>query len=37
MTRKTEHLKTHFLWAREHFSLLEENPEFQKIVKWVNS
>ncbi|WP_061250517.1 WG repeat-containing protein [Leptospira noguchii] len=37
LLKKTEHLKTHFLWAREHFSLLEENPEFQKIVQWVNS
>lgn len=35
--KKTEYLKTHFLWAREYLTSLEENSEFQKIVQWVNS
>ncbi|WP_061286038.1 WG repeat-containing protein [Leptospira interrogans] len=35
--KKTEHLKAHFLWAREYFTFLEENSEFQKIVQWVSN
>lgn len=35
--KKTEHLKTHFLWAREYFTFLEENSEFQKIVQWISN
>ncbi|WP_061235900.1 WG repeat-containing protein [Leptospira weilii] len=34
---KTEHLKTHFLWARDYLVSLEENPEFRKIAQWIVS
>ncbi|EKR98228.1 hypothetical protein LEP1GSC125_0986 [Leptospira mayottensis 200901122] len=35
--KEEEHLSTHFLWAREYFSSLEENPEFKEIVQWVKA
>ncbi|AVV78859.1 hypothetical protein [Leptospira santarosai] len=35
--KKEEHLPSHFLWAREYLSLLEENPEFKSFSQWVQS
>nr|WP_307898570.1 WG repeat-containing protein [Leptospira borgpetersenii] len=35
--KEEEHLSTHFLWAREYFSSLEENPEFKEIVQRVKA
>ncbi|EMO68821.1 hypothetical protein LEP1GSC132_1091 [Leptospira kirschneri str. 200803703] len=33
--QEEEYLSVHFLWAREYFSSLEENPEFKNIAHWV--